>query len=386
MSPSIASWTMAAMLLGLVEHVRSQAAKPLATITMRKFTGGFLFFPIWLCGALLGSPSGYLSSAIHFFMLESKLLARLMRTHNLNIVLSLADSSTSTVQSVIGTQPRSTVPQLPIDSATNNTHYRQCEEKQAFQSIDHPPNSSTNKRPVSSKQKTEKPKVQSSTLSKVPGMSEQDKTLANLEKLRQKLLEEKQKHLEALKQQELKRLRNQKKDQGGVLHHTYASFHRDSPKQVIERPRSSSLPSSTRQSDLKQSACEESLSTHVSHRTSGDNHISRTPPFRRPLSLPPGEMYSILELSGENLDLDTQTDNNNETESSSDKENHVVDDVLRGNRNDAVVGSGRSNAMGQINSEQSMYPSLQRKELKHFVPGEDNKVNNLSTFLLQFLS
>ena len=77
MSPSIASWSMAAMLLGLVERVRSQAAKPLATITMRKFTGGFLFFPIWLCGALLGSPSGYQSSAIHFFMLESKLLARL---------------------------------------------------------------------------------------------------------------------------------------------------------------------------------------------------------------------------------------------------------------------------------------------------------------------
>ena len=300
-------------------------------------------------------------------------------------MLSLADSSTSTVQSVIGTQPRSTVPQLPVDSATNNTHYRQCEEKQALQSINQPPNSSINKRPVSSKQRPEKPKVQSSTPSKVPFISEQDKTLANLEKLRQKLLEEKQKQLEALKQQELKRLRNQKKEQGGDLHHTYASFHtRDSPKEVTERPRSSSLPSSTRQSDLKQSAREESLSTYVSRRTSGDNRISRTPPLRRPLSLPPGEMYCILELSGENLDLDTHTDNNNEPESSSDKENHVVDDVLRGNRNDAVVGSGRSNTMGQRNSELSMHPSLQkRKECEHFVPGKDNKVNNVSTFLLE---
>ena len=304
----------------------------------------------------------------------------------MNIVLSLADSSTSAVQSMIGAQPGSTIPQLPIDSAASNTHYRQCEEKKAWQSMDQPPNSAINKRPVSSKQRSEKAKVQSSSLSKVPSISEQDKNLANLEKLRQKLLEEKQKHLEALKQQELNRLRNQKTDQAGDLYYTYASFHRDNPKQITERPRSSSLPSSTRQSDLKQSACEESPSTHVCHRTSGDNRISRTPPLHRPLSLPPGEMYSILELSGENLDFDTDTDNNNEPESSSDKENHIVDDDLRNNRNDAVVRSGHSNAMGQLSSEGSMYPSPQRKERKHFVPGEDNKVNNLSTFLLQFLS
>ena len=301
-------------------------------------------------------------------MLKSKLLARFIRTHNLNFVLSLADSSTSTVQSMIETQHRSAI---PIDSATKNTHYRQYEEKQALKSMDQPSNSTIHKRPVSSKQRPEKAKVQSSSMSKAPCISEQDKTLANLEKLRQKLLEEKRKHLEGLKQQELKRLRNQKTDQAGDLHHTYASFHRDSPKKITERPRSSSLPSSTRRSDLKQSACEESLSTHVSPRTSSDNRISRTPPLRRPLSLPPGEMYSILELSGENLDLDMHTDNNNEPESSSDKENHVVDDDMRDNRNDAVVGSGRSNAMGQISSEQSMYPLPQRKERKHFVPGED---------------
>lgn len=288
-----------------------------------------------------------------------------MRTHNLNIVLFPADSTTSTVQSAIETQPRSTALQLHIDSATNNAHFRHCKEKHALQSMDQPPNSRTDKRPVSSKQRPEKPKVQFSTLSKVPCISEQDKTLANLEKLRQKLLEEKQKHLEALKHQELKRLRNQKTEQAGDLHHTYASFHRDTVKQVTERPWSSSLPSSM-QSDFKQSSSEESQSNPVSHRSSGDNHVSRMPPLRRPLSLPPGEMYSILELSGENLD--------NEPESSSDKENHVVDEVLRGNRNDAVLGSARSNAIGRINSEQSMYPSLQTKESKHSVPGEDNKV------------
>ena len=295
-----------------------------------------------------------------------------MRTDNLNLLLSVAASS-STVQSVIQTQPRSTVQQLHKDPATNNAHFRHGEENQALQSLDQCPNSRTDKRPVSSKQTPEKPKAQFSKLSKVPCVSEQDKTLANLEKLRQKLLEEKQKHLEALKQQELKRLRNQKTEQAGDLHHTYASFHRDNSKQVTERPRSSSLPSS-RQSDFKQSASDESQSNTVSRRSSGDNRVTRTPPLRRPQSLPPGEMYSILELSGEDLDIDTHTDSNNEPESSSDKENHVVDEISRGNRNDTVLGSTRSNAMSRINGEQSMYPSLQRKELKHFAPGKDNEV------------
>lgn len=295
--------------------------------------------------------------------MTSKLLG--LRTRKLNIVVSLVDSSTSTVQSVIETQPRSTAPQLHIlDSATNNTHYKH-EEKQALPSMDQPPDYRTNKRPVTSKQRTEKSKVQTATVSKVPCNSEQDKTLANLEKLRKKLLEEKQKQVESLKQQELKRLRNQKTEKGGDLHYSYASFYRDSSEQVTERPRSSSLPSS-RQSDSKQSPSEESHSNYVPH-----NRLPRTPPLCRPLSLPPGEMYSILELSGENLDFDTHTDNTYEPESSSDKENHVVDEVLRGNRNDVIGGIARTNAMGPINGEQSMY---QRKEPKHFVSGEDNKV------------
>ena len=295
--------------------------------------------------------------------MTSKLLG--LRTRKLNVVVSLVDSSTSTVQSVIETQPRSTAPQLHIlDSATKNTHYKH-EEKQALPSMDQPPDYRTNKRPVTSKQRTEKSKVQTATVSKVPCNSEQDKTLANLEKLRKKLLEEKQKQVESLKQQELKRLRNQKTEKAGDLHYSYASFYRDSSEQVTERPRSSSLPSS-RQSDSKHSPSEESHSNYVPH-----NRLPRTPPLCRPLSLPPGEMYSILELSGENLDFDTHTDNTYEPESSSDKENHVVDEVLRGNRNDVIGGIARTNVMGPINGEQSMY---QRREPKHFVSGEDNKV------------
>ena len=261
-----------------------------------------------------------------------------------------------------------------MKSSTNSTHYRDYKEKQALQSADQPQSSKANARPVSIKQKAEKPKLQSSTLSKAPSISEQDKTLANLEKLRQKLLEEKQKHLDALKQQELKRLRKQKREEAVDLGHTYACFHSNSPKHVTERPRSSSLPS-TRQSDFKQSHSDESESNHIFDRSSANHRISRTSPLRRPLSMPPGEMYSILELSGENLDFDNHNDHNTEPESSSDKENHIVDEVSRGNRNDAVVEGAPSNVMGRINSGQNMHPSPQRNEPKHFVPRQDNEVN-----------
>lgn len=299
----------------------------------------------------------------------------------MNTVVFLSDSSTSTVRSTIEVQPRSSTQQQQqqhhTDSTTNNTHYRDYEEKQALQSADQPQSFKTNARPVSTKQKAEKPKVQSSAqASKVPPISDQDKTLANLEKLRQKLLEEKQKHLDALKQQELKRLRKQKREQAVDLDHTYASFHSNSSKHVhvTERPRSSSLPS-TRQTDFKQSHSDESESNHVSDRSSAGHRIPRTSPLRRPLSMPPGEMYSILELSGENLDHDTHNDENVEPESSSDKENHIVDEVSRGNRNDAVVEGASTNAMGRINSGQNMHPSPQMKDPKHFAPQEDNKVN-----------
>ena len=274
------------------------------------------------------------------------------------------------MQSTIEVQPRSTQQkQHHIDSAVDNTHYRDQEEKQALRSADQPHSSKT-ARCVSTKQKPAKPKVPSS---KALPISEQDKTLANLEKLRQKLLEEKQKHLDALKQQELKRLRKQKREQTVDLEHSYASFHSNSSEHVTERPRSSSLPS-TRQSDFKQSHSEGSENGHMSDRPSSNHHIPRTSPLRRPLSMPPGKMYSILELSGENLDLDTHNDNNTEPESSSDKENHVVDEVLRGNRSDTVLEGAPSN----------MHPSPQRKEPKHSLPIEDKKVTckHIQTFLL----
>lgn len=289
----------------------------------------------------------------------------------LNTVISLSDSSSSTVRSTIEVQPRSTQQkQHHMDSAMDNTHYRDHEEKQALRSADQPRCSKTI-RPVSTKQKPAKPKVSSSKPA-LP-ISEQDKTLANLEQLRQKLLEEKQKHLDALKQQELKRLRKQKREQAVDLEHSYASYPSNSSEHVTERPQSSSLPSA-RQSDFKQSHSEGSENGHVSDRPSSNHHIPRTSPLRRPLSMPPGEMYSILELSGENLDLDTHNDNNMEPESSSDKENHAVDEVLRGNRSDAVLEGTPSNTMGRINSGQNMHPSPQWKEPKHSMPIEDKKV------------
>ena len=292
----------------------------------------------------------------------------------LNTVKFLPDSSTSTVRSTIEVQPRSTQQkQHHIDSAVDNTHYRDQEEKQALRSADQPHSSKT-ARCVSTKQKPAKPKVPSS---KALPISEQDKTLANLEKLRQKLLEEKQKHLDALKQQELKRLCTQKREQTVDLEHSYASFHSNSSEHVTERPRSSSLPS-TRQSDFKQSHSEGSENGHGSDRPSSNRHIPRTSPLRRPLSMPPGEMYSILELSGENLDLDSHNDNNMEPESSSDKENHVVDEVSRRNRSDAVLEGAPSNTMGRINIGQNMHPSPQRKEPKHSAPIADKKVTYIS--------
>ena len=166
-------------------------------------------------------------------------------------------------------------------------------------------------KPLSSKQQVGKQISETSGLSQRPTLSDQDETLINLEKLRQKLLEEKQKHMDALKQQELQRLRKQQREHSVELDQNYSTFQSNTPRHAFERPRSASLPS-TRTSDLKES--EDSNHPHV---------IDRSSPLRRPLSMPPGEMYSILELSGEHLDLDAQ-DHHIEPESSSDKENHVV--------------------------------------------------------------
>lgn len=273
------------------------------------------------------------------------------------------DSSNATVYSVVEAQPRSTGhQQLHMDSDTKATHHRDYHGEQVSTQSKTP---QTNTRPMPTKQRTEKHKSQSTRVSKGPYISEQDKTLANLEKLRQKLLEEKQKHLDAIKQQELKRLRKQQKEHQVELDHTYASFHNSTPTHVTERPRSSSIPS-TRTSDLKQSP--ESEHRHV---------IDRSSPLRRPLSLPPGEMYSILELSGEDLDLDSH-DHSIEPESSSDKENHVVNEDLIVNRSvHAAVSQGAPrNITAQTNSAQSIHSSYsQRKDHKtSAVPRETYKV------------
>ena len=168
-------------------------------------------------------------------------------------------------------------------------------------------------KPLSSKQQVGKQISETYVWSQRPTLSDQDETLINLEKLRQKLLEEKQKHMGALKQQELQRLRKQQREHSVELDQNYSTFQSSTPTHASKRPRSASLPL-TRTSDLKES--EDSDHSHV---------IDRSAPLHRPLSMPPGEMYSILELSGENLDLDVQ-DHHNEPESSSDKENHVVNE------------------------------------------------------------
>lgn len=223
--------------------------------------------------------------------------------------------------SVIGKEPRSITHQLTqVESESSGIHRKSHHEPQS--STAQLKYFHTNTRPVSAQPKPEKQNLQASSVSNGPLLSDQDKTLANLEKLREKLLEEKQKHLDALKQQELKRLRKQWKEELVELDHTYASSQTSTPTHIIERPRSSSMPS-TRTSDFKQSP--------------GNDHvIDRSSPLRRPLSMPPGEMYSILELSGENLDFDAH-DRNIEPESSSDKENHVLDEDLSVYGSDAVA-------------------------------------------------
>ena len=274
------------------------------------------------------------------------------------------------MHSVIETQhrPPTVQQQIPMDSATSDSHHRNYHEKQSSAAQTKHPKTSTT--PVLTKQKSEKQKPQSTRQSNGHYISEQDKTLANLEKLRQRLLEEKQKHLDALKQQELTRLRKQQKELSVELDHSYASSHSCStPTHMSERPRSSSMPS-TRTSDLKQSPFQESEHSHV---------IDKSSPLRRPLSLPPGEMYSILELSGENLDFDIH-DHNTEPESSSDKENHVINGDLSVNRSDAVADivqrSVTTDVTTRMRSGKSAHPSTsQRSDHKTtVVPRERYKV------------
>ena len=234
------------------------------------------------------------------------------------------------------------------------------------------PSSKTHSKIVSGKQESEKQKGRN-----IPAVQDQDKTLANLEKLRQKLLEEKQKQLDALKQQELKRLQKQIRVQGIGSEHTYASFHSHSEHCTMERPQSSSVPL-TKQSDLTQALLQESGSHTVkTDRSSADYHRPGTAPLRRPISMPPAEMYSILELSGENLDFDNHDEDNVEPESSSDKENHVGEEVevFRGNRKNAVVENVPGDVTNRRKSEKrNMNPFIAWKDSKIFSPEVDDQV------------
>lgn len=257
---------------------------------------------------------------------------------------------------MIETEPRSTVQQQAhLRSGTNNTYNGDRYEQQASTTQVKTPQ--TNTRAMSTKQKHEQQIPQYARLSKGPPLSDQDKTLANLEKLRQKLLEEKQKHLDALKQQELKRLRKQQKEELVELDQSYSSSHSITPTHTTERPRSSSTPS-TRTIDFKQSP-------------ENSGVIGRSSSLRRPLSMPLSEMYSILELSGENLEFDAH-DHSTEPESSSDKENHIMNEDLSMNRSNAFP----RNVTVRINSGQNMHSSSsQRSDYKtSTIPREGFKV------------
>ena len=208
-------------------------------------------------------------------------------------------------------------------------------------------------KPLSSKQKG-KQMSEPSGSSQRPTLSDQDETLINLEKLRQKLLEEKQKHMDALKQQELQRLRKQQREHSVELDQNYLTFQSSTPTRASGRPRSTSLPS-TRTSDLKESL--DSNRPHV---------IDRSSPLRRPLSMPPGEMYSILELSGENLDLDAQ-DHHTEPESSSDKENHVVNKESSVARLRETLISERPsrNVQTVMNDKENIHTGFSKRNYSH---------------------
>lgn len=209
-------------------------------------------------------------------------------------------------------------------------------------------------KPLSSKQQVGKEISQTSGWSQRPTLSDQDETLINLEKLRQKLLEEKQKHMDALKQQELQRLHKQQREHSVELDQNYATFQSSTPTCASGRPRSTSLPS-TRTSDLKESL--DSNRPHV---------IDRSSPLRRPLSMPPGEMYSILELSAENLDLDAQ-DHHTEPESSSDKENHVVhmESSVTRFRETLISERPARNVQTVMNDKENIHTGFSKRNYSH---------------------
>lgn len=284
----------------------------------------------------------------------------------------VSDSLASTVLSVAASesQPtRSSIQQSrDLLAKSIGFHDKNSEDQTGLPSTRQITNRQTDSKTVSEKQESEKQKARNITV-----VQDQDKTLANLEKLRHKLLEEKQKQLDALRQQELKRLRKQKRGQGIDFEHTHASFYSHSQHPSTGRPQSSSVPL-TKQSDLTQALLEESEKDTVTDRSSADYHRPGKAPLRRPISMHPGEMYSILELSGENLDFDNHDEDNLEPESSSDKENHVGEEASRGNRHNTVAENILGGVTVRRKSEQKhMNPFITQMDPKIFSQEVDDR-------------
>lgn len=110
--------------------------------------------------------------------------------------------------------------------------------------------------------------------------------------------------------------------------------------------------------------------------------------------MPPGKMYSILELSGENYDFDVQ-DHETELESSSDKENHVVNGDVSVTRSDARnVSRNLMTSMNTGGNTDTSFPkrnicrmsSLPRESFKVFASDGRDKFAKLSAHAKGFLT
>ena len=268
----------------------------------------------------------------------------------------MADFSNVTVCSTVESELRRTSQQHPDTEAeiVNDSHYK-CFDKQQL--------STTQMKCLPSSVKHSSVLFKSETshathASKGGPPPNQDNMRESLEKQRQNLLEDKQRQLNVLKQQELKRLHKQQKEQFVEFEQISVSTFCSTPTLETERPRSSSLPS-TRSLDFKPSAV-----------------LDRVSPLRRPISMPVGKMHSILELSGESLDF--------ESESSSDKENRMVNGNLSMTRNDAKIvlrngtvrtNSGKNKHLSSVETGDVETSSLTRECFKVFV--------NLSHVIIQ---
>ena len=210
-------------------------------------------------------------------------------------------------------------------------------------------NHEANRKPEFQKQNTRKSYKKNLFASSLCSSQDQNQALAHLDKLKQKLQEEKQKQIQILKQQELVRLRGQFSNLDG----SKGKFHqRSSPKNVNKRPLSMPL---SRQLDHQQLYDQDSGFASSSDGSFVHHEKSNTVRHHRLFSSSPGEMYSILERRDENLDAGT-VDNMTEDESSSDKENNV-----------STTASRRSRT-GALNQEQDGFQNgLQRRDDREYL-------------------